>query len=560
MDASAGALLFDGEFRDREQQKGVRKDVRLQGFDVFVAGFVKALFTHSRFSPVYFTREAAVSLLRTPPPWLRGREERVRRVSANDPVELRELERLIMLSVGPEMIQFAWLRARFQRPDWPVTAVLHSLSLPPRLRYFFTSGLLPLLGRHDALVCPSRAVKRAMESLFLSVPAEIRVCPEIPFELPVIPCGVETAEHAAVDRQAARQALGLSPDAVIFLYFGRLAPDKCDLLPLLLAFAQLPPESGAVLVVAGDDTQLRLGPALVAVAEQLGCGGRVRAETDVSRQAKLELLSAADVFVSPSENTQESFALTVAEAMASGLPVVTSDWGPHGELVEPGKTGLLVSSYLPPAASPWHTLTLYSGLPQENLLAMSTAVDVDELSAAMRLLLERPELRREMGEAARRRAVEALDWRVVMGQYDDLWEELLRRAAARRREPEPFACSSVQEVFAGYPTRSLNGEDRVELGDGPVAATARRLPGVLGTNAHFDAGVFDRLLAALAAGPQEIARLVELAADPPATPRRTSSGTSAGSSSMGSFVFPGVRLRRQTRSRPAAVRALTTAA
>jgi glycosyltransferase involved in cell wall biosynthesis len=515
MDSSAGALLFDGEFRDREQQKGARKDVRLQGFDVFVAGFVRALFVHSRFSPVYFTQEAAGSLLRARPPWLQGREERVRRVAANDPAELRDLERLILLSVGPEMIQLAWLRARLRRPDWPVTAVLHSLSLPPRLRYFLTSGLLPLLGRRDALVCPSRAVKKAMESLFQAVPEEVRVCPEIPFEMPVIPFGVDTGEHAAVDRQAARQALGFPPEATVFLDFGRLAPDKCDLLPLLMAFAQLPPESGAVLVLAGDDTQLRMGPALAAVARELGCGERVRVETDVSRQTKLELLAAADVFVSPSENTQESFALTIAEAMASGLPVVSSDWGSHREFVEHGKTGLLVDSYLPPSASPLHILTLYSGLPQENLLAMSTAVDVDQLAAALRLLLERPDLRQEMREAARRRAVETLDWRVVMEQYDDLWSELLRRSASLTEEPGPFRCPSLQDVFAGYPTHALRGEDLVALNDGPASVTARRLPGVLATSAQFSAGLLERLLDGLAAGPQRIERLIATSAEAP---------------------------------------------
>ncbi|MFL6233791.1 MAG: glycosyltransferase family 4 protein [Thermoanaerobaculia bacterium] len=521
MSDSAGAVLFDGEFRDRELQKSARKDVRLQGFDVFVAGFVKALFAHSRFGPVYFTNEAAAALLRNPPSWLQGRTDRVRRVSANDPEELRELERLILLSVGPEMIQFAWLRSRLHRRDWPITAVLHALSPAPRIRYFFTSSLLPLLGPHDAFVCPSRAAKRAMESLFLSVPEEIRICREIPFELPVIPFGVDTGEHAAVDREAARAAQGFAASATVFLYFGRIASDKADLLPLLMAFAQLPPEAGAVLVLAGDDTQLKMGPALAAVARELGCGERVQVVADVSRQAKLELLAAADVFVSPSENTQESFPLTLAEAMASGLPVVTSDWGSHAELVEHGTTGLLVPTYLPPAASPWQTLTLYSGLAQENLLAMSTAVDVGHLAHDLRLLLERPDLRAAMGREARARAAATLDWRAVMGQYDELWSELLRRAGSVEARRGPFECSSFQEVFAGYPTSSLRGEDRVELSGDAVGATARRLPGVLGTSAYFRADVFSRILETLEReGATRIDRLVELAGDPAADVER----------------------------------------
>ena len=51
---------------------------------------------------------------------------------------------------------------------------------------------------------------------------------------------------------------------------------------------------------------------------------------------------AADVFVSPSDNIQETFGLAVLEAMASGLPVVASDWDGYRDLVADGETGFLV--------------------------------------------------------------------------------------------------------------------------------------------------------------------------------------------------------------------------
>jgi glycosyltransferase involved in cell wall biosynthesis len=512
--ASAGALLFDGEVRDREALKSQRKDVPIQGFDVFLAGFTKALFASSRFSPVYVTKEAAESFLPNAPPWLRDFAPQIRTVSANDPSELGELERLILLSVGPEMIQLAWLRARLHRPDWPVTAILHSLSPAPRIRYFFTSALLATLTDHDAFVCPSQAAKRALENVYLSVPEEIRGGRKLPFELPVIPCGVDSREHAAIDRGAARQALGLAPAATVFLYFGRLAADKCDFLPLLIAFSQLPADSGATLVLAGDDTQYRMAGALAGVAQELGCGDRVQVRADLSHAAKLELLAAADVFVSPTENAQESFPLTIAEAMAAGLPVVTSDWGAHGELVQQGETGFLVPTYLPPATEPWHLLTLYSGMSHENLLAMSTAVDVGELGRCLLLLLERPELRRAMGGRARRWAEDNLDWQTVIGRFDELWLELLERAKSGGKRREPFLCSSFHEVFAGYPTKALEGGDRVEICDSPGGRMARQLPGVLSSGRHFKAETSDRVLTLLAAqGATRLDALVELACD-----------------------------------------------
>jgi glycosyltransferase involved in cell wall biosynthesis len=521
-----GALLFDGEVRDREQQKSLRKETRVQGFDVFLAGFTRALFAHSSFDPIYFTSEAAAAFTRSPPPWLAEHRHRMRCISAHDPSELARVERLVLLSVGPEMIQFAWLRSRLQRPDWPITAVLHSLAPAPRIRYFFTSAMLPLLGRHDALVCPSRAAKRALERTFLSVPAAARASASIPCELPVIPFGVDGEEIAAPAREAARLAHGLAPASVVFLYVGRLAADKGDLLPLLLAFSRLPRESDAVLLVAGDDTQLRLAPALGSAAQELGCGDRVRLLPDVSREAKVALLAAADVFVSPTENTQESFGLTIAEAMAAGLPVVASDWGPHGELVEDGVTGLLVPTYLPPLTAPWHILTLYSGIAHENLLAMSTAVDVERLAGSLRLLLERPDLRRAMGREARRRAAETLDWRAVIGRYDDLWrEQLLRARSAPAAAGGAFACSSYQEVFADYPTRALSADDLVALDGGLDPEVARKLPGVLAANPHFQAATFTRLIALLeTAGPARIADLVQQVCASSGTPTGKQAG------------------------------------
>lgn len=529
MTAAPGALLFDGELRDRERQKSLRRETRVQGFDVFLAGFTRALFAYSSFDPIYFTSEAAAAFARSPLPWLAEHRHRMRCISAYDAAELAKVERLVLLSVGPEMIQFAWLRSRLGRPDWPITAVLHSLAPAPRIRYFFTSALLPLLGRHDALVCPSQAAKQALERTFLSVPPAARATAAIPCELPVIPFGVDGEEMAAPAREAARLAHGLAPATVAFLYVGRLAPDKGDLLPLLLAFSRLPRAADTVLLVAGDDTQLRLAPALANAARELGCGERVRLLPDVSRETKVELLAAADVFVSPTENIQESFGLTIAEAMAAGLPVVASDWGSHGELVEDGVTGLLVPTYLPPLTAPWHILTLYSGIAHENLLAMSTAVDVERLAGSLRLLLERPDLRQAMGREARRRAAATLDWRAVIARYDDLWRDQLRRARglpAGTAVAKAFACSSFQEVFAGYPTRSLSGDDLVALDGGLDPEMARQLPGVLAANLHFQADTFSRLVAVLAAaGPIRIADLVEQVCEPPASSAEAAAGT-----------------------------------
>jgi glycosyltransferase involved in cell wall biosynthesis len=93
------------------------------------------------------------------------------------------------------------------------------------------------------------------------------------------------------------------------------------------------------------------------------------------------LFAAADVFVLPTAGETMGFA--IIEAMAAGLPVISTRVGAVPEVVDDGTTGILV----PPG-------------------------DVAALTGALKRLAEHPELRREMGAAGRRRARQLFDERV----------------------------------------------------------------------------------------------------------------------------------------------------
>jgi glycosyltransferase involved in cell wall biosynthesis len=506
-----GALLFEGEIRDREQQKSVRREIPLSGFDVFLSSFARALLSYSRRAPVYCTSEAAeLSFQRQAPAWLEQRREQIKLVSAYDSSALAQCENLVLLSVGPEMLNLAWIRSQLHRPDWPIVAVMHSLSPPPRIRYFLTSALFTRLHRHDALICATHAAKKVMENLFLSIPKEARASETMPFEMPVIPFGVDTGEFAARNKEAVRQKLGIPADQRVILYFGKFSPtEKCDLLPLIIAFSQLPRRQDTRLILAGDDTQFRMAAALKEAAQELGCGHCVQVLPDMTREDKLDLFAAADIFVSPSENTQESFSIPIAEAMAAGLPVVTSDWAGHHELVKHGTTGFLIPTYLAPMGQPVQFITLYSGIYPEKLLGMSTSVDLNCLTAHLQILLDKPHLRRCMAEEGRRRACESLDWKVIMKQYDDLWDALSQRAQSARGFSEPFECSSFREVFSHYPSAMLQPDHTVQL-NGSMDPRNHRILGALGRSQHFDAATFQSIIGVLESeGPTTIAGLIE---------------------------------------------------
>jgi glycosyltransferase involved in cell wall biosynthesis len=118
------------------------------------------------------------------------------------------------------------------------------------------------------------------------------------------------------------------------LYVGRLSAEK-GITVLLDAWERYAP--GMPLKIVGDGP---LAPRVREVVERRPdiewLGRRPRAEV-------YELIGEAAVVVVPS-TCYETFSLVIAEAYAKGTPVVASRAGAMGEIVRPGRTGLLAES------------------------------------------------------------------------------------------------------------------------------------------------------------------------------------------------------------------------
>lgn len=158
---------------------------------------------------------------------------------------------------------------------------------------------------------------------------------------------------------------------------------------LIQAFATVAHEHpGIDLLISGG------GPdraALESLAASAGIGDRVNFLEVVTRSELWSLYQHALFFAMPSR-MPEGLGLVFLEAMAAGVPVIGTRSGGTPEIVEHGRTGLLVEDNAPV-----------------------------ELAAAMRQMLTDGGERRRMGERARHRVASRYTWRQFAAQYLEVY-------------------------------------------------------------------------------------------------------------------------------------------
>jgi glycosyltransferase involved in cell wall biosynthesis len=156
----------------------------------------------------------------------------------------------------------------------------------------------------------------------------------------VVGNAVDSARFYPEDRAAARVALGIAADAQVLISVGGLVERKgfhrvIELLPELRRT-----HPGLVYLIAGGaSAEGDLRPRLEAQAAALGLGEMVRFLGVLDVDALRRACSAADVFVLATRN--EGWANVFLEAMACGLPVVTTRVGGNAEVVCDEALGLL---------------------------------------------------------------------------------------------------------------------------------------------------------------------------------------------------------------------------
>ena len=220
--------------------------------------------------------------------------------------------------------------------------------------------------------------------------------------LAMIPSGIGDEEPPAVDPKAVRADFGLSEEAPLVLFAGRLAAQKGvdDLLAALDLVRHVHPDVRTLIVGDGP-----LRSHLEETAHAFDLDRQIRFlghRDDVPR-----LMAAADLVVLPS--LYEGLPNVVLEAMRFRKPVVATAAPGTTEVVIDGETGLLVPLRNPPA-----------------------------LAQAIRTVLQDPGLARKLGDAGRARVESEFRADTMVARFAELYEGLARaRGLAVQADTSP---------------------------------------------------------------------------------------------------------------------------
>ncbi len=233
----------------------------------------------------------------------------------------------------------------------------------------------------DAIICHTENEKKLI-SMF-SVPEE---------KIRIIPAGVDFSRFESLPSpQLFRDHFKVN-DRIV-LYTGRLASNKglfhlMDAAPKVLSQFK---DTTFVLVGEDEGERKRLEERTV----KLGIKDNVLFTGHIKDEKRfLSAYSACDVFVLPSE--YEAFGLVLLEAMACKKPCVATRVGGVPEVIQDGKTGLLVE---------------YG--------------DAKELANAINDLLGDEKKRKEMGNHGRKRVKENFTWPIVVDKLERVYEEVM---------------------------------------------------------------------------------------------------------------------------------------
>lgn len=263
-----------------------------------------------------------------------------------------------------------------------VTSLMGADTYDPKMPYWkiFGSFISLVMNSSDAITAPSQD---------LANHANEQGCKK---RIEIIPHGVDIEKfRSCINGQVTRENLGIKDDEIMILSLQRLSSRK-RLEFVLNAIPMVVKENPNVKFVLGGSGPDR--EKLESMAKMLNINENVLFTGFIPAETLPALYSACDVFLL--HTTYEAFGLVLAEASATGKPIISTSVGAIPEVVEDGMTGLLVRP-----------------------------MDSRALANAILKLSGDKNLRAEMGKAGKQNALSKYNWDNLTEKYINVYRNVI---------------------------------------------------------------------------------------------------------------------------------------
>jgi len=283
-------------------------------------------------------------------------------------IALRRVFPCFMFETGLLLVLLKLLRKRvICTPHGGIDIILKKQELEHKMYYFVIRLILSKLIDKFIVVYPGQ------EDVFRKAGIDEK-------KVIFIPNGIPEHFFQRVDAKSFKEKYGLENQKIIS-FIGRLIPEK-RIEDLLSIMPKVVEKKECVAVIAGPVRDSAYLTKLLDLIKKFNLQKSVLLLGEISEAEKVNLLACTDIFVSPS--SYEAFGISIAEAMAYGVPVVSADNPGARYLLENGKYGYLYE-----------------------------VGNKEELLTKILCLIDNPKKAEEMGGRGRRRA-EEFRWRKIV--------------------------------------------------------------------------------------------------------------------------------------------------
>lgn len=448
--------------------------VSLEGFKFFIKPkslfgayiametFAKGLLKYGHFDEYhsYFRDEILRSL---------SKDEIKKAYFTEKKLKIKKLKELLSSSKEYNLIHFEIVRPfeevifrnMIQPRNIPVTRRIYTISTASHLRDFLHICLLNYGGRpYDSIIAPSKPAQETILDYLADIPKFTSKEFHYKGRVDVIPHGIDINDFKPKNKVESRKALKLPLNRIILLSVARISSEsKMNYYRLLTMFSNLVKKTKKklLLLIAGSDKD-KESKKIIEISKFLNIYDKIKIITDFTDEDKLKILSSADIFISLSDNLQESFGISLIEAQSMELPIICTDWSDYKDIVDDGVNGYLIpvgwmasnriEDVLESFMNPYNINVMHK-------ISKDLKIDNELLIKKTLNLIDDKNLRIQFGKNAREKCIKCYSIRTVISNFEDLWDELFdigRRDKKAYRDLQQILFYNYPKNFKSYPS------------------------------------------------------------------------------------------------------------